>query len=138
MKIVHGAANDVDEVTLEDVDRIVTQEICEDSDQVESEAPQLVQSNQYPKWKKAMIRHLETIRTKDGVRLSYVVHPPERPAEFDSLLHELEYLLPNDCSTSANKRDQRQVYNILDFNTKDDNSRAWLTSKENHYKGRNG
>ena len=82
--------------------------------------------------------HLETIRTKDSVRLSYIICPPERPTVFDSLLHELEYCLPIDGSTAANKRDQRQLYNILDYHTKDDNSRAWLTSKEHQYKGRNG
>ena len=85
-----------------------------------------------------MIRHLETIRTKDSVRPSYVIRTPEHPAEFESLLRKLEYCLPIDSSTAANKRDQRQLYDILDFNTKDDNSRAWLTSKEHQHQGRSG
>ena len=66
-----------------------------------------------------MIRHLEAQRTKDNVRLSYVIRPPECPTEFESLLHELEYYLPIDGSTAANKCDQKQLYGILDNNTSD-------------------
>ena len=50
----------------------------------------------------------------------------------------MEYCLPIDGSTAANKRDQRHLYNVLDFHTKDDNSRAWLTSKDHQYQGCNG
>ena len=138
VKIVYRVEINVNELTMDDVSRIVTEEICDEADPVDSEPPTLGQSNQYPKWKKAMIRHLETIRTKDSVGLSYVICTPERPAEFDSLLHELEYCLPIDGSTAANKRDQRQLYDILDFNAKDDNSRAWLTSKDHQIQGCSG
>ena len=138
VKIVYGVDINVDELTKDNVSRIVTEEICEEADPVDLEPPALGQSHQYPKWKKAMIRHLKTIRTKDSVRLPYVICTPERPAVFDSLLHELEYCLPIDGSTAANKRDQRHLYDILDFNMKDDNSRAWLTSKEHQHQGCSG
>ena len=58
MKIVYGVEVDVDAITMDDVSRIVTQEICEESDPVDSEPPTLGQSNQYPKWKKATICHI--------------------------------------------------------------------------------
>ena len=48
MKIICGAAADGDEVTMDDVSRIVTQEICEEADPVDSVPPILMQSNQYP------------------------------------------------------------------------------------------
>ena len=141
VKIAYQVKINVDGLSKIDVSNIVTKEICEDADPVESEPPKLVQSNQYPKWKKDMIRHLETLRTKDKVRLSYVIRNPERPTEFDFLLHELEYCLPIDgstaanClpidgSTAANKRDQKQLYNLMDFSTQDPNSRSWLTNNE--------
>ena len=85
-----------------------------------------------------MIRHLEMLRTKDNIRLSYVICTPEHPTEFDPLLHELEYFLPIDGSTAANKRDQKQLYDLLDFSTQDPNSRSWLTNNEARDQGRRG
>ena len=138
VKIIYRVETNVDELSKDDISRIVTEEICEDADPVDLEPPTLTQSNQYPKWKKEMIRHLETIRTRDKVRLSYIICPPERPTELDSLLHELEYCLPIDGSTAANKRDQRQLYDILDFSTLDNTSRSWLTSDEHCHQGCRG
>ena len=104
-KIIYGVEVNVNELTNDNVSRIVTEEICEDANPVDSEPPTLEQSNQYPKWEKAMIRHLETIKTRVRIPLSYIIRTPERPTEFESLLHELEYCLPIDSSTAANKRD---------------------------------
>ena len=91
VKIVYGVEINVDELSKADASCIVTEEICEYADPVESEPPTLVQSKQYPKRKNEMIQHFETLQTKDKLRHSYVICPPERPTEFDSLLHELEY-----------------------------------------------
>ena len=63
VKIVYGVEVNVNELSKDDVSRIVTEEICEDADPVELVPTKLVQSNQYPKWKKDMIGHLETLRT---------------------------------------------------------------------------
>ena len=66
-----------------------------------------------------MYLYLESELTEDNLRMSYIVRPSTAPTEYTDLMHELEFVIPNDGSTAASKRDSAYVYDILHSNITD-------------------
>ena len=56
--------------------------------------------------------------------MSYIVRPSTAPSEYNDLMHELEYVIPNDGSTAASKRDSALVYGILYSNITDNTAKT--------------
>ena len=76
-----------------------------------------------------MFLYLESQLTEENIRLSYIVCPRALPSEYDDLRHELEFVIPNDCSTAASKRDSTLVYSIIFSSITDDTAKTRVRQK---------
>lgn len=91
--IVHDAFDNVNSLDHADVDQISTEEICEDVEYDDVEAPVINSTSYYHMWKKKMTAYLDSKLTKDNLRLSYVVRSDTPPAEFQSLCHVFQWVI---------------------------------------------
>jgi len=113
VKIMHGEEVDVSSLTIQDVATLVQQEVCKDTPGTIAAPTKLKTKEGYPTWKRQMYLYLASKLTEDKLHMSYIVRPKTPPTEYADLMHELEFLIPNDGSTAASKRDSKAVYGIL-------------------------
>ncbi len=119
VKIMHGDEVDVSSLSIQDVATLVQTEVCVDQPGTILLPAKLTNKGTYPTWKRQMYLYLESQLTKDDLRMSYIVRPSTVPAEYNDLMHELEFVIPNDGSTATSKRDSALVYGILHSNITD-------------------
>ena len=149
-KIIHGSYDDVSLLSIGDVETFVLTEVCVNVPCTTVKCPKLTKKEDYLTWKRQMYHYLESQLTEDNLRLSYIVRPRALPSEYDNLMHKLEFVIPNDGSTAASKRDLNLVYGILYNNITDDttktrvqqpgatkNGRISWTNIEDLYEGKN-
>ena len=125
-KIVHGSFNDVNSLSIQDVQAIVRREVCVDVPHPAVKPTKLAQQSDYPTWKKQMRLHLESQLNKEFLRLSYIVRPAARPVTFHNLTHELESVIDYDGSKATSMRDSKLVYSILYSNTSDTAAKSYM------------
>ena len=130
VKIVLGEERSAALLTKEELLRISTSEICEHDEDPDSVPPTLNHLKQYAQWKKSMVAYLDTKRSKDGLKLSYVVRGSS-PATYTSLQEELHHLVSVDGSTAEYRRDRKFIFSILDTSINESTSRIWLESNNN-------
>ena len=68
--------------------------------------------------------------------MSYIVRPRAALTEYDNLMHELEFVIPNDGSTAASKRDSDLVYGTLYSNITDDTAKTRIRQPSKTKNGR--
>ena len=149
-KIIHGSFDDVNSLSIGDVDTLVLKEVCVDVPSTIATCPKLAKKEEFPTWKRQMYLYLESQLTEDNLRMSYIVRPRAPPTEYDNLMNELEFVIPNDGSMAVSKRDSDLVYGTLYSNITDDtaktriwqtgaikNGRLAWTSREDLYVGKN-
>ena len=76
-----------------------------------------------------MYLYLESQLTEENLHLSYIVRPRALPSEYDGLRHDLEFVISNDCSTAASKRDSALVYSIIFSCITDDTAKTRVLQK---------
>ena len=128
-KIIHGSFDDVSSLSLLDVSILVLTEVCADVPLTAVQCPKLTKKEDYPTWKRQMYLYLESQLTEENLRLSYIVRPRVLPSEYDNLRHELEFVIPNDCSTADSKRDSTLVYSIIFSSMTNDTAKTRVRQK---------
>ena len=128
-KIIHGSFDDVSSLSIGDVDALVLKEVCVDVPCTIIKCPTLAKKEDYPTWKRQMYLYLESQLTEDNLRLSYIVCPRALPSKQDNLIHKLQFVIPNDGSTAASKRDSNLVYGTLYSNITDDTAKTRIRRK---------
>ena len=135
-KIIHGSYDDVSSLSIDDVDTLVLKEVCVDVSGTIATCPKLASKENYPTWKRQMYLYLESQLTEDNLRMSYIVRPRAALTEYDNLMHELEFVIPNDGSTAASKRDSALVYGTLYSNITDDTAKTRIRQPSKTKNGR--
>ncbi len=109
VKMVLGVEPNAALLIREELVLISTREICDYDEDPDSEPPKLNNLRQYAQWKRSMVAYLDTKRSKDGLKLSYVVRGSS-PATYTSLQDELHYLVSVDGSTAEYRRDRKIIF----------------------------
>ncbi len=104
---------------IEDVATLVREEVCLSAPGTIATPPKLASKDGYHNWKRQMYLYLESELTQDNLRMSYIVRPSTAPTEYTNLMHELEFVIPNDDLPAAFKHDSALVYGILHSNILD-------------------
>ena len=137
-KIIHGSFDDVSSLLIEDVRILVLTEVCVDVPHTAVKAPKLSKKEDYPTWKQQMYLYLESQLIEENLHLSYIVRPTALPPEYDDLRHKLKFVIPNDCSTAASKRDSTMVYSIIFSSISDDTAKTYVRQNNKMKNGRLG
>ena len=116
--------DDVSSLSIGDVDNLILNEVHVDVPGTIATCPKLAKKEDYLTWKRQMYLYLESQLTEDNLRLSFIIRPRALPTAYDNLMHKLEFVIPNDGSTAASKRDSNLVYGTLYSNITDDTAKT--------------